>query len=104
MKSDDPGAGALNVLPALQLPPGPSYSKSGNGAYTEIPGTSKVYGTGGQLFKFDLEVEGGITGVDLNQFASIVMSSLTDPSPGQRPARSGCSGCAGPMMPTSTSA
>ena len=40
-----------------------------------IPGTSKVYGTGGQLYKFDLQVENGVTGVDLNQFASVVMSS-----------------------------
>lgn len=79
LKTDDPGAGSLNsALPALQLPPGPAYSKSGNGTFAEIPGTSKVYGTGGQLFKFDLQVENGVTGVDLNQFASIVMSSLTD--------------------------
>ncbi len=79
LKSDDPGAGALNsALPALQLPPGPKYSTTGNGTYSEIAGTSKVYGTGGQLFKFDIQVENGVTGVDLNQFASVVMSSLTN--------------------------
>ena len=79
LKSDDPGTGSLNTaLPALQLPPGPKYSTTGNGTYAEIPGTSKVYGTGGQLFKFDLQVENGVTGVDLNQFASVVMSSLTN--------------------------
>jgi len=80
LKSDDPGANAFSgTLPALQLPPGPAYSTTGNGTYDELAGSSPVYGSGGQLYKFDIQVERGITGVDLSHFAAVVMSSLTDP-------------------------
>jgi hypothetical protein len=79
LKTDDPGAGSVNTaLPALVLPPGPQYSTTGNGTFKELTGTSKVYGTGGRLYRFDLEVENGVTGVDPTQFAAIVMSSLTN--------------------------
>ncbi|HEY2041440.1 MAG TPA: DUF3152 domain-containing protein [Jatrophihabitans sp.] len=80
LKSDDPGAGALNsVLPALQLPPGPKYTTAGTGAFATIPGSSKPFGNPhGQLRRFSIEVESGVTGVDLKQFASIVMTTLQD--------------------------
>ncbi|HEX2904149.1 MAG TPA: DUF3152 domain-containing protein [Jatrophihabitans sp.] len=79
LPSDTAGANAVTSLPALQLPPGAAYSTTGNGTFAEIAGSSKVYGTGGRLFRFDLQVENGVTGVNLSQFASVVMSSLTDP-------------------------
>jgi len=80
LKVDTPGAGAVSTqLPALQLPPGPAYTEKGAGTFATIPGTSKVIGKGARLFRFSIEVENGITGVDLNQFASIVMSSLGNP-------------------------
>jgi hypothetical protein len=79
LKSDDPGAGSLNsVLPALALPPGPAYTTAGKGTYATIPGKSAVIGKG-QLYKFSIEVENGVTGVDLKQFASVVMTALSDP-------------------------
>jgi hypothetical protein len=79
LKVDQPGANSLNtVLPALQLPPGPAYPTQGNGTYGELAGTSKVIGRGGQLYRFDIQVENGITGVDVNQFAAVVMSTLSD--------------------------
>jgi hypothetical protein len=80
LKVDDPGANALNsALPALKLPPGAKYSTAGNGTYEELSGTSKVYGSGGPLYRFDIQVENGLSSIDLNHFASVVMSSLTDP-------------------------
>jgi hypothetical protein len=78
VKVDTPGAGALNTaLPALALPPGPAYTDKGSGTFATIPGTSAVIGKG-QLFRFSIEVENGITGVDLNAYANAVMSSLSN--------------------------
>jgi hypothetical protein len=78
LKSDDPGAGAqTSVLPALALPPGPAYTKAGKGTFATIPGTSKVIGSG-TLHRFSIEVENGITGVNLQAFASKVMTALSN--------------------------
>jgi uncharacterized protein DUF3152 len=78
LKVDDPGANALSgALPALQLPPGPSYSVHGTGTFTVLPGSSPVIGKG-RLYRFDLQVENGITGVDLKQFETVVMTALSD--------------------------
>jgi hypothetical protein len=76
---DQPGANARNtVLRAAALPPGPAYSTKGTGAFRVLPGTSKVVGTG-QLFRYSIEVEDGITGINLTQFASLVQTTLSDP-------------------------
>jgi len=78
LKTDTPGAGAVKtVLPALALPPGAAYTTQGAGTFATIAGTSKVFGHG-PLKKFSIEVENGVRGVDLNQFASVVMSSLSN--------------------------
>ena len=78
LKVDNPGANALSAaLPALQLPPGPKYTVQGNGTFAVLAGHSAVIGKG-QLYRFDLQVERGITGVDLNQFATVVMTALSD--------------------------
>jgi hypothetical protein len=79
LKVDTPGAGALNTaLPALKLPPGQAYTERGSGSFSTIPGTSGVIGKG-KLFKFSIEVENGITGVDLKAFADVVMTTLRNP-------------------------
>jgi hypothetical protein len=79
LKTDDPGAGALNsVLPALKLPPGPDYTRQGSGTFATIPGTSKVIGKG-TLRRFSIEVENGVKGVDLAQYAATVMAALSNP-------------------------
>ncbi|MGI8666494.1 MAG: DUF3152 domain-containing protein [Jatrophihabitans sp.] len=79
LKVDTPGAGAITAgLPALALPPGPSYTQTGKGTYSTIPGHSAVIGKG-QLYRFSIEVENGVTGVDLKAFAATVMSALSDP-------------------------
>jgi len=78
LKVDDPGDNALSgPLPALQLPPGPKYTTQGSGTFAVLPGSSPVIGKG-RLYRFDLQVENGITGVDLKQFASVVMVALSD--------------------------
>ena len=79
VKSDAPGAGAVNsVLPALQLPPGPAYTTQGSGTFSTIPGSSGVIGRG-PVRRFSIEVENGVTGVDLQQFATTVMTALSSP-------------------------
>ncbi len=79
LKVDQPGVGSMNTaLPALALPPGPAYSQAGTGSFAVLPGTSKVIGKG-KLYRFDIQVENGMTGIDTGQFTSIVMSSLSDP-------------------------
>ena len=80
LSPDVPGAGSLNTsLPADALPPGGPYTFRGDGTYRVLAGTSPVVGTGGRLYRYDIEVENGITGIDLNQFASMVQTVLDDP-------------------------
>ena len=79
VKSDAPGAGSVNsVLPSLQLPPGPAYTMQGAGTFSTIPGSSAVIGRG-PVRRFSIEVENGVTGVDLQQFAATVMTALSSP-------------------------
>jgi hypothetical protein len=79
LKSDAPGSNSQNAaLAAAALPAGPSYTVAGKGTYRVLPGTSAVVGTG-TLHRYDIEVENGVTGVDLTQFAALVVSTLSDP-------------------------
>ena len=79
LKIDDPGANSVNTaLPALQLPPGPTYTNQGSGTFRVLPGSSATIGKG-QLRRFDIQVENGIQGVDLKQFATVVMEALSNP-------------------------
>ncbi|MCW2527946.1 MAG: rane protein [Pseudonocardiales bacterium] len=79
LKSDVPGAHANNeVLASDALPSGKPYTTQGAGTFQTIPGTSGVLGTG-RLFKFSVEVETGVSGIDLNAFAQTVMQTLGDP-------------------------
>jgi hypothetical protein len=78
LKPDQPGANSLNtVLGGDALPSGPAYTATGTGLFTVLPGTSKIIGTG-TLHRYSIEVEKGITGVDLTQFASTVQAVLSD--------------------------
>lgn len=83
LKSDQPGPNAQNtVLPADALPGGAAYTTAGNGTFRVLPGTSKVIGrvTGTvTVRRYDIEVENGITGIDLTGFAATVQSVLSDP-------------------------
>jgi hypothetical protein len=44
-----------------------------------LKGTTKVMGKSGQLYHYDIEVENGITGIDLTTFADLVDATLADP-------------------------
>jgi hypothetical protein len=78
LKSDTPGSGSLNtVLSAAALPAGAKYTTTGLGTFRTLPGTGKVVGTG-QLYRYTIDVENGITGIDTTQFASLVVATLSD--------------------------
>ena len=67
-----------DVLKAAALPPGPAYPMQGDGSYRILPGTSNPVGSG-PLHRYSIEVENGVTGVDLKQFQHLVVSTLSDP-------------------------
>lgn len=66
------------ALKAAALPPGAPYPVKGSGTFRVLAGTSPKVGSG-QLYRYSVEVENGITGVDLNQFQQTVVSTLSDP-------------------------
>jgi hypothetical protein len=80
MLKSDPASNQA-PLSALALPPGAPYTEQGTGTYSVIKGTTPVVGhsASGKVWKYDIEVENGITGIDLAQFASLVDSTLDDP-------------------------
>jgi hypothetical protein len=59
------------------LPPGPAYTFQGTGTFSRVAGHSAVLGKG-QLYRFTIDVENGITGVDRKVFAATVMAALSD--------------------------
>ncbi len=79
IKSDDPGSQALNsVLPSDALPAGGAYTVQGAGTYSILPGTGQVVGSG-TVHRYSIDVENGITGIDLTAFANQVQQVLSDP-------------------------
>lgn len=80
LKSDTSSGTVYNdALKVGQLPRGGPYTAKGTGTFTVLKGTTKVVGAGGPLYKYDIEVEKGITGVDVNAFAALVDKTLADP-------------------------
>ncbi len=78
LKSDAAGADASGPLKLGQLPAGPAYTTQGNGTFQILKGTSPQVGTG-HLYRYEVEVENGISGVDTAQFADMVQMVLSDP-------------------------
>jgi hypothetical protein len=80
LKNDNAGQSKINnvVLKAAALPAGPQYTTAGKGTFRMLPGTSPQVGHG-RLYRYSIEVENGITGVDLRQFENLVVSTLSDP-------------------------
>ena len=76
---NDAAHGRINnaVLKAAALPAGPGYTMRGDGTYQVLKGSSPVVGHG-QLYRYTVEVENGITGVDLNDYANLVVKTLSD--------------------------
>jgi hypothetical protein len=79
LKSDAPGPNSSEtVLKAAALPAGGAYTVQGTGAFSIVKGTGKVVGSG-PLHRYTIEVENGITGVNVAQFVALVQSTLADP-------------------------
>ena len=78
LKSDAPGPHADKaVLQAAALPPGPAYTERGTGVFRILPGRSPIVGSG-HLYRYSIDVENGITGIDLTHFQRMVMAVLAD--------------------------
>jgi hypothetical protein len=56
-----------------------TYPQRGTGALRVATGQGAVAGTGGELLRYQVAVEGGIDGVDVEQFAKQVATTLADP-------------------------
>ena len=68
-----------NVLKHGELPRGGPYTKAGTGTFRVLKGTTKIVGKTGPLYRYDIEVENGIRGIDLAAFAKLVDTTLDDP-------------------------
>ena len=80
LKKDDASASQLvnnEVLKVGALPPGGSYTRQGDGTFRVLAGTSPKVGSG-PLHRYSIEVENGITGVDLREFQRLVVQTLSD--------------------------
>lgn len=78
LKHDSPGGNVdPSVLAAAALPPGPAYTKRGDGTYRVLPGSSPVVGSG-HLYRYSIDVENGIDDVDVHHFENMVVSVLSD--------------------------
>lgn len=78
LKSDTPGANSQDtVLKAAALPAGAKYTVKGAGTFRILKGTGPIVGTG-TLHRYSIEVENGITGVDVNAFAKLVQDTLSN--------------------------
>jgi hypothetical protein len=75
---NDAGGNAVAALKAAALPAGPAYTTKGKGSFKVLPGTSPKVGSG-KLYRYSIEVENGVTGVDLTQFQQQVVTVLSDP-------------------------
>lgn len=79
LKSDQPGPGSQSTAVATEaLPAGASYTKRGTGTFRVLKGAGPVVGTG-TVHRYRVEVENGITGIDLVQYGRLVQDVLSDP-------------------------
>ena len=78
LKNDATGAGDNNTaLKGYALPSGPAYTTQGAGTFRVLKGTSPVIGKG-RLYRYSIDVENGVSGIDLAQFQALVVSTLSD--------------------------
>lgn len=79
LKADRPGAGANDTaLRSAALPAGKPYTKRGDGTFRVLKGHSKVAGKG-KLYRYSIDVEKGLTDIDLDKYAKTVQTVLSDP-------------------------
>lgn len=80
LKDDAPSAGTSvdqNVLKGAALPAGDAYTTRGKGTFRTLPGHGPVVGRG-HLWRYSIDVENGITGIDLAHFQRMVVTVLGD--------------------------
>jgi Protein of unknown function (DUF3152) len=78
LKSDPTGADAQQTALATEaLPPGAPYTVSGAGTFHVLSGSGPVVGTG-TVRRYSIDVENGITGINLGAFAKLVQQALSD--------------------------
>lgn len=78
LKVDLPGSKAQNeALAADALPAGEPFTEQGTGTFRVLPGSGPIIGVG-TLHRYTVEVEDGVSGVDLSRFATTVDSVLAD--------------------------
>ena len=70
-------SGGGSALPATALPAGGPYARRGTGRFEVLAGSSRVYGRGGPLQRYTVEVEVGVE-VDRAAFAKAVETTLGD--------------------------
>ena len=71
--------GQSEDVAADALPPGPAYTIRGAGTFRSLPGTTKLVGTATRVRRYVIEVENGVTGVDLAAYAKLVDQTLDAP-------------------------
>lgn len=78
LKSDAPGGNVDDqALSGAALPAGAPYTTAGAGTFQVIRGSGPVVGTG-PLHRYTVEVENGITGIDIAEYAALVQRVLSD--------------------------
>jgi hypothetical protein len=79
LKTDQAGANSQNeALSSDALPGGPPYTVNGTGTFRLLTGNGPVVGTG-PVRRYTVDVENGVTGVDMNAFSRLVDIVLDDP-------------------------
>jgi hypothetical protein len=71
--------GQSEDVAADALPPGPAYTKRGDGTFRTLAGETKLVGTSTRVRRYVIEVENGVTGVDLGAYANLVDQTLDAP-------------------------
>ncbi len=78
LKNDQARGNTNNTaLTSKELPPGAPYTARGTGTFRVLKGTAPRVGAG-RLYRYSIEVETGVTGVNLAQFQALVVSTLAD--------------------------
>jgi hypothetical protein len=66
------------TLASDALPSGAAYTTQGAGTFRVLPGQTRAVGTG-RVWRYSIDVEDGVTGIELTRFATLVQNTLADP-------------------------
>ena len=71
----EPARSVVSQRPPVRPAEVITYPAAGTGSYAVLPGDPRVIGRGGPLMRFQIAVEGGITGIDRGAFARFVRAT-----------------------------